>query len=390
MYTQRNFSRRGAVAVQVAASSLVLLGMVALTVDIGVVSTARTELQSAADAAALAGADRLLDEDRLKGELQRNAVFAASRQATVDFVNLHRVLGLNLQCDLNGANAPEGDVVLGYLADLRDRTSPLDYVHLSKFNTVTARLRCDGLRNPAIPLTFAPLFGVSMNTIETQATAGFQDGVVGYRIPQRDQTAHLMPLALHRDAWLALLATAATGTRDLYSYNKDSGAVAGGPDGIAELNLYPGAGIGQLPAGNFGTGDIGSPNNSTCDISRQIRYGVNADDLAYFGGELRLGADGTLQLNGDTGLSAAIKDDLESIKGQPRAIPLFVSVAGNGNNAQYTIVGFAGIRVMYVKLTGSMSSKQVIIQPAIVKDSTAIAGVNDDSFYVYKPVMLCR
>jgi len=390
MLTQHQHTRRGAVAVQVVASAIVLFGMVALTVDIGVVSTARTELQSAADAAALAGADRLLDDDRLKGVTQRNAVYAAARQATVDFVNLHRVLGLNLQCDLNAGNAPEGDVVLGYLADLRDRVTPIDYGQLAKFNTVTARLRCDGTRNAAIPLTFAPVFGVSSNAIESQATAGFQDGIIGFRVSHPDQTAHLMPLALHRNAWLTLITSPAGSSNDLYTYDKDSGSVSNGGDGIPELNLYPGAGVGQLPPGNFGTVDIGSPNNSTCDISRQIRYGVSADDLAYFGGELRLGSDGTLQLNGDTGLSAAIKDDLEAIKGQPRAIPLFVTVAGNGNNAQYTIVGFAGVRIMYVKLTGSMSGKRVIIQPAIVKDSAAIGGTNNNSYYVYKPVVLCR
>jgi hypothetical protein len=146
-----------------------------------------------------------------------------------------------------------------------------------------------------------------------------------------------------------------------------------------------------LPPGNFGTVDIGNPNNSTADLSRQIRYGVNADDLAYFGGELKLGADGTLQLTGDTGLSAAIKDDLTSIIGQPRAIPLFSTVAGPGNNSVFTIVGFAGIRILDVKLTGSMSSKKVIIQPAFIVDDAVLTGPGSgSSYFVYQPVHLVR
>ncbi|MEK7839296.1 MAG: hypothetical protein AAB328_15080, partial [candidate division NC10 bacterium] len=178
---------------------------------------------------------------------------------------------------------------------------------------------------------------------------------------------------------------------DNYAYDPVTGAVTAGQDGINELNLYPGGGASQLPPGNFGTVDIGNPNNSTADLSRQIRDGVSADDLAYFGGELALGPDGTLEFTGATGLSAAIKDDLTAIKGLPRAISLFSSVTGPGNNSVFTIVGFAGIRILDVKLTGSMSSKQVIIQPAYVVDAAAMTGPSSGpSSFVYTPVHLVR
>ena len=85
-------------------------------------------------------------------------------------------------------------------------------------------------------------------------------------------------------------------TGDSYSYNATTGVVADGTDGILELNLYPGGGAGQLPPGNFGTVDIGSPNNSTADLTRQILYGISEDDLAYFGGTFELGVDGTIQI----------------------------------------------------------------------------------------------
>lgn len=51
---------RGTVAVLVAASLLVLLGFAALAIDIGYVMVARNELQTGADAAALAGARKLI------------------------------------------------------------------------------------------------------------------------------------------------------------------------------------------------------------------------------------------------------------------------------------------------------------------------------------------
>ena len=57
----------------------------------------------------------------------------------------------------------------------------------------------------------------------------------------------------------------------------------------------------------------------------------------------------------------------------------------------FTIVGFAGIRILDVKLTGSMSSKKVIIQPAFVVDDAAITGPGSGSSpFVYVPVHLVR
>jgi hypothetical protein len=137
--------------------------------------------------------------------------------------------------------------------------------------------------------------------------------------------------------------------------------------------------------------DIGSSNNSTADIARQILHGVSASDMAAIGGELKLNANGVTYLNGDTGISAGVKDELGSITGQTRVIPLFSSVSGPGNNATYTIVGFAGVRVMGVKLTGSMSSKYVMIQPAAVNVVGGIpAQGTQQSYYMYSDPWLVR
>ena len=163
-------------------------------------------------------------------------------------------------------------------------------------------------------------------------------------------------------------------------------------DGKLELNMYPlSNGSSGVAPGNFGTVDIGSSNNSTADLKRQILVGVSAEDLAYFGGSLKLGPDGTLLMNGDTGISAGIKEELEEIKGDPRVIMLYSTVTANGNNAMYTIVGFVGVRIMFVNLTGSMSQKKVIIQPAVVVETGAIVSTSpNDSQYVYSNARLVR
>ena len=91
-------------------------------------------------------------------------------------------------------------------------------------------------------------------------------------------------------------------------------------------------------------------------------------------------------------MRCSVKDDLAAIIGLPRAIPLYDQVTGNGNNAMFRIVGFAGIQIMEVKLTGPMNSKRVIIQPAFVVDPTAITGPGGPTFgdFVYEPVTLVR
>jgi hypothetical protein len=70
--------------------------------------------------------------------------------------------------------------------------------------------------------------------------------------------------------------------------------------------------------GNRGTVDIGGSNNSTNDIARQILHGISAQDLQALGKPLNISSQGTMTLNGDTGISAGVKDELKSIIGQKR------------------------------------------------------------------------
>jgi hypothetical protein len=178
---------------------------------------------------------------------------------------------------------------------------------------------------------------------------------------------------------------------DNYRYNPSTGAVTGGTDGILEVNLYP-QGSQILPPGNRGTVDFGYTNNATDTLNRQILYGLNDDDWAALAEagitELRWDTE-PLQIYGDTGLSAGIKEELNAIKGQPKAIPLFSEVANPGNNALYTIVQFVGIRVMSVKLEGT--NKHVMIQPAPFSDFSVIPSdgpITDDS--IFAPPTLVR
>ena len=71
--------RRGVSFALVAVSITMLLGMASMTVDIGMMYRARNEAQASADAAAMAAAWQLMDQDRLRGSAYVSTVTAAAR-----------------------------------------------------------------------------------------------------------------------------------------------------------------------------------------------------------------------------------------------------------------------------------------------------------------------
>jgi hypothetical protein len=370
-------NRSGAVAVLALCLMIVMLGVIALAVDIGYMVYVDTELQRTADAAAIAAAWKLVDLRSSAQPLDSTALVDISSTAS-QYAQLNRVANATMSL------ATE-DTTIGELPYPFSTASAMSFTDPGRFNAVKVRVRKTSSQNGSVSLFFARVLGISTCDMQREATAAFVDDFGGFRVPASQQNLDLLPFALDKTTWDALLAGSGT---DDYTWDEQNKCVRSGGDGIPEASLYP---EGTGAPGNRGTVDIGSPNNSTADISRQIRYGVSPADLAYLGGRLAFDENGRLYLNGDTGISAGVKDDLASIIGKPRIVPIFNQVSGPGNNATYTIVGFGGIRIMNVKLTGSPSSKKVVIQFAPVVSRGAIpSSTGSASNFVYSPVWLVR
>lgn len=381
----RHRRRRGNVLVLFAFLLVPLFAMLVFAIDIGYLLMARAQLQVSADAAAMAGAWELLDANALAGQPNTAVLASNARTRAGEFAGYNKVCADAPALAANNNNSTLGDVVLGYLPSLTDPTATMDYSG-NNYNSVQVTVRRDLNQNGEIRLFFAPILGFTSRPMQAQATAALLiDSVAGFRTPGDGTNVELLPFALDEDTWNDMLAG---GGSDGWRWNEGSKTVTSGNDGIREVNLFP---QGTGSPGNRGTVDIGSNNNSTADLARQIVYGVNQADLAYHGGELRFNSQGKLFLNGDTGISAGVKDELASIIGKPRTIPIFRSVSGPGNNATYTIVKFVGVRILEVKLTGSMSSKRVTVQPANVVAKGTIAGsTTGTSQFIYSPVRLVR
>ena len=289
------------------------------------------------------------------------------------------------QIDTNSSNSPSGDVVFGYISDLGGSANNFQTGTTANYNAIQVRVRKDANLNGKVPYFFARIFGMQGESLKAQATAALVRDVSGFEAPADGSNLDLLPFALDLQTWNSLMAGSGD---DAWKWDAVNKKVVAGSDGVLEVNLYP---QGTGSPGNRGTVDIGSSNNSTADIARQIVYGISAHDLSYLGGKIQFDANGELQLNGDTGISAGVKDELASIIGKPRVIPIFSKVQGPGNNAQYTIVKWFGIRIMDVQLTGAMSKKHVTIQAApMIVHGVVPSATTGTSAFVYSPVVLVK
>lgn len=363
--------------------AIVLVGMIAFCVDIGYVLSAKEDLQRSADATALATCweygQKLAD-----GNTSTNAALMA-RSTAVQYALLNFVTNEPMTVDPNNSNNAEGDVVFGYISDFTNPASEFQTADPSLYNAARVRLQKNSSSNGEVPYFFARVFGMTGQVLSAEATAGIIRDIRGFQAPSGGGNLNILPFALDQATWNNLINGAST---DQWSWNEVTETAQAGTDGLVEVNLYP---QGTGSPGNRGTVDIGGSNNSTADIARQIVDGISPADLDHHGGKLEFDANGELYLNGDTGISAGVKDELASIIGEPRIIPVFASVSGNGNNANYTIVKWQGIRIMAVKLTGSMSQKHVTIQICPVLTTGVIpSSTTGTSSYVFSPVVLVR
>jgi Flp pilus assembly protein TadG len=378
--------RRGNILVLTGFFMIVMVALLAMGIDIGYLQNAKVELQKSADAACIAAAWELVDDDSLTGAaLNLTDDIISAREKAVEYAAANTVCASSPTVDPNTANSPDGDIVVGYLSDPSDPSCTLDTSDPTKYNAVQVRVRRNSTENGEVPMFFGKALGVQSVATEARATAALLKNLNGFTKPTNGDTIDILPFALDKQTWDNMLAG---GGSDSYKWNGAMNAVQSGGDGIREVNLFP---QGTGSPGNRGTVDIGGANNATVDIKRQIESGITASDMEGLGKPLEFDTNGKLTLNGETGISAATMENLASIIGQKRIIPIFESVSESGNNANFTIVQWAGVRVLDVKLTGSMTSKKLIVQPAHVFSKWAKPTAEENtSWYVYSPAWIVR
>jgi len=314
IHNYRNRRRRGAIAVFAAIMLTVLLAAVAFAVDYGYLLKVRTDLQRAADAAALAATQDLIrDEDGVQ-DLSR--VRATAREYA--------------QTNLGdaGFQIADADIEIGRF-DPDTVYSNLLLLNDGTFDAVRVTLRRNGDSNPQVPLFFARLLGSEQASVTASAAAVLQKAE--HLWPGADILPMSTPVAL----WDAL----------------DVGETwSGYGDGQIrddEGNTVP---------GNWGTVDIGGTDNSTNDLNNQILYGLRQSDIDSLHADGRIVGQTTthidssahIWMNGDTGLSVGLKNSILPIHGEKRIVPIYGAINGtnSGGNLEFKIVRWGVVTVV--------------------------------------------
>jgi Flp pilus assembly protein TadG len=367
----------------------VFIGFTSLAVDTSVIAVGRGQLNTASDAAALAGAMQLATENRVRGATTLSTEITGANTQAVSFAQQNSVLGSTPVVTGNPSNASGGEIMVGYL-DPNNVKSTLNSssAYTSQFNSVQVTLHRDSSHGGPVPTIFGQLMGYNGANVTVNSTAtAMPFSVTGFQ-GNGSLYAGILPITLDMPTWLQMMppsftfsyngatvsgTASATTSTDQYTYNTETNTVTAGADGIYESQLYP---VGSGSPGNWGTIKVGVSNNSTSILSDQILNGITPTQLAtYPNSTIQLDQTQTppsCNFGGNPGISAALKAPLTAIIGQPRFVPIYDLNGGNGNNAWYRVIYFQAARILKVNFQGN--PKYVIIQPCLANDPTAIRG----------------
>src|SRR3954447_6545030 len=131
-HLQKRQARRGAITVLAAILAIVFIAMVAFSVDIGYVLSAKEELQRSADSSALAACWEY--GQRLSKGTSVSASVGYARTTAAQYAALNQVTNHPMSLDTS-------DVEFGYIADLKDSQSAFQTSSANGYNAVKVRLR---------------------------------------------------------------------------------------------------------------------------------------------------------------------------------------------------------------------------------------------------------
>jgi hypothetical protein len=362
---------------------VVLFVAFAVAVDYSALWQTRVEMQDAADAAALGGAQTLVD-DRvlLQNPAAMAELIAEARHQAIRFAGLNNVLNQPLTLDPNLDNSASGDIVFGALDTPRSPTfvliedigdpSNAALTQVNALRIVARRIRARGnaARSPVAGFALLP----SADIVAT-ATAMLDRDTYGFR-PLGAQPLPLVPLALLSDptasnpkSWENRI-VAHQGS-DAYQFDRTAGAFVPGSDGLPEITVELAVAGGPDSMANGCLLHVGT--TDLAGVSSQVRDGIGAEQLQGLGGQFALGAGNLLTVPGTVegpGFGSAeasdLRDSLDLLRQSavPRVWPLYRSVDASAGTA--VLAGFVAARVVRVEPDALGQPLKFTLQPALL------------------------
>ena len=297
---------RGAVAAITAALLPAFIGLAALSTDTAVIAVARSEMSTAADAAALAGAMQLATEDRVRGTTSITTEITAANNQAVALATANSVLGTAPIVNANKSNQSGGQIMVGYL-NPTNASSTLDSstASTSLFNSVQVQILRDASHGGSIPTVFAQLMGFKGSNVTVTSTATAQSYSISGFQAVGSLNASLLPIVLDKTTWQTMMTGQST---DQYTYNSSNNTVTSGADGIYESQLYP---VSSGSPGNWGTIKVGVSNNSTSVLRPRSSTGSRRPNWrptrTARSSSTRRQSPPSMTFSGNPGISAGIK-----------------------------------------------------------------------------------
>lgn len=296
-------SRRGQIILLSPVLLVVLGAMLALTVDVGYALVTRARLQNAADAASLAGAQVLMEQQG-DGVAEEGARAAATAEA-VAFVRANtEEAGFNIEFGILDENGTFQEVGV---------------------DTAATVVRATAFRNgdapgKELPFCFAPLLGINSCEVASAGASAIATNIRGVR-------AGVTPFAVAEECLVA-----PGEVMDIYPAGDDEG---------------PGKGKGQVAPGNWGLLNLDGGSCGTPELRDWILNGYD--------GEMIIGEGGHLWMDGTPGFRATLEDEICQRIGDPLIMVIYDEVTGQGANADYRCVGFVCVTILECDLTGQDS-----------------------------------
>ncbi len=357
---------------------VVVLGCVALVLDLIWLDMASTEMTAGVEAPALAAAKLLASDELLKPEqLQNiNIQLQQARLAAGQLAADNHVAGTPIQLD----TSPDGDIQFGKLIE-NSRTGHIEFLITS--NSPTS-VQVTGVRtkkrNNPVALFLQGISGTEAGDVAVQTTATIDNRILGLR-PNGKFIIPALPFAIlnsstdprQTETW-DIQIEQNLGT-DLYSYNAETHQVTLGSDGIPEITLRSIAVGKDSKQANVLLIDM---NNNLRDynIIQQIKNGWQEEDLKRLGGELRIDR-GVIPFKSTTVIPSSIAQALAGMIGQCRIVSLFNNHIPYGKQGQgkVELAGLVAGRVMKVTAL-SGTETEIIFQPGVLTTRSAILPNN--------------
>jgi Flp pilus assembly protein TadG len=381
--------RRGAVTTLVAFLLVPFVGMVAFALDVAWIVQSRSDLQSAADAAALAGAEQLMN-----GFVQYNTPSQTGLSTILNTAETSAktyaksFAGYNTAGGVSSLTLNDADIEFGFTDASNHYTAAPTYAGFP--NTIKVTMRLDSSANGKLKLFFAPVFGMTSTDVRVTAAATIYTASVN-DFSSSGGNAPVLPMTLDMNAWNTFVSNG----------KSSDGTVHTASNGSPQMEVYPSP---NNASGNFGMLSLDDSSNSASTIRDWIDNGISASELSSLHSDHLLPA--TLTTPADTewkGAPGFKASDLNELSvGQSFMMPLFQPVvstpgssyqatggstgtgqvgnSGHGNNTYYDIVGFVAVQISQVdKSSDAYVQPAAMISPTFVYDLSTVAPAGTTS-----------